>query len=67
LPPGIAQNLARGKPLLPVIATRRLPEELAAQLPARAGVEIEVTDFGDCIVPLEASGLVVDSIEGIVR
>lgn len=33
LPPGIAKNLARGKPLPPGIAMQRLPAELTAQLP----------------------------------
>ena len=65
LPPGIARNLARGKALPPGIAKRRLPAELVARLPAREGVEFEVTIFGDRIVLLEASGLVVDILEGI--
>lgn len=63
LPPGIAKNLARGKPLPPGIAKTRLPEKLQARLPARAGIEITI--FGDRIVLLEASGLVVDVLEGI--
>lgn len=63
LPPGIAKNLARGKPLPPGIAKKRIPSELKARLPSRAGVEISI--FGDRIVLLEASGLVVDVLEGI--
>jgi hypothetical protein len=33
LPPGIAKNLARGKPLPPGIAMQSLPEELTVELP----------------------------------
>lgn len=39
LPPGIARNLARGKPLPPGIAKRFLPQPLLAQLPARDGYD----------------------------
>src|SRR5713226_1237509 len=35
LPPGIARNLARGKPLPPGLAKRALPAELVTQLPPR--------------------------------
>jgi Ni/Co efflux regulator RcnB len=34
LPPGIAKNLARGKPLPPGIAKQYLPDDLARVLPA---------------------------------
>ncbi|MHC4089599.1 MAG: anti-virulence regulator CigR family protein [Planctomycetota bacterium] len=64
LPPGIAKKLARGKPLPPGIAKRSLPQELVAELPAREGFEISI--FGDRIVLLEASGLVVDILAGIL-
>jgi hypothetical protein len=63
LPPGIAKNLARGKPLPPGIAKRQLPQDLQARLEPRA--DVEVTIFGDRIVLLEASGLVVDILEGV--
>jgi hypothetical protein len=67
LPPGIAKNLQRGKPLPPGIAKRQLPEALLRSLPARSGTQVgvEITIFGDRIVLLEASGLVVDVIEGV--
>jgi len=65
LPPGIAKNLARGKRLPPGIAKRPIPSGLQAQLPARVGVEVSI--FGDRIVLLEASGLVVDILEGVFR
>ncbi len=63
LPPGIAKNLARGKPLPPGIAKRQLPADLQTRLQSRAGAEITI--FGDRIVLLEASGLVVDILEGV--
>jgi len=45
MPPGIAQNLARGKTLPPGIAKTRLPDALAAKLPPPpAGHEIAVVD-----------------------
>ncbi|MGD8869441.1 MAG: anti-virulence regulator CigR family protein [Gemmatimonadales bacterium] len=65
LPPGIAKNLARGKPLPPGIAKKQIPADLKARLPGRVGVEISI--FGDRIVLLEASGVVVDVLEGIFR
>ncbi len=63
LPPGIVKKLARGKPLPPGIAKRTLPPDLVTALPAREGFEITI--FGDRIVLLEASGLIVDILEGI--
>jgi hypothetical protein len=65
LPPGVARNLARGKPLPPGIAKRALPPALVAELRPRSGFEITIV--GDRIVLLEASGLVVDVIAGILR
>jgi hypothetical protein len=38
---------------------------LAVQLPRRTGIEVAV--FGDRIVLLEASGLVVDVLEAVFR
>ena len=64
LPPGIVKKLARGKPLPPGIAKRSLPPDLVTALPAREGFEITI--FGDRIVLLEASGLVVDILEEIL-
>lgn len=63
LPPGIVKKLARGKPLPPGIAKRSLPPDLVAELPVREGFEITI--FGDRLVLLEASGLVVDILAGI--
>jgi hypothetical protein len=65
LPPGIAKNLTRGKRLPPGIAKRQIPSALQAQLSTRVGLEVSI--FGDRIVLLEASGPVVDILEGIFR
>lgn len=66
LPPGIAKNLGRGKPLPPGIAKTRLPADAQKSMPPRKdGTEIAI--FGDKVVLLEASGLVVDILEGVLR
>jgi hypothetical protein len=65
LPPGIARNLQRGKPMPPGIAKRAIPQGLQASLPPREGVEVSI--LGDRIVLLEASGLVVDILEGVFK
>jgi hypothetical protein len=45
LPPGIARNLARGKPLPPGIAKKALPSDLSRRLPpVRDGYERVVID-----------------------
>jgi hypothetical protein len=49
--------------LPPGIAKKQIPADLKARLPSRVGVE--VTIFGDRIVLLEASGVVVDILDGI--
>ena len=64
LPPGIARNLERGKRLPPGIAKKQIPPGLQALLPTRLGFEVSIV--GDRIVLLEASGLVVDILEGIL-
>jgi len=66
LPPGIAKNLGRGKPLPPGIAKTRLPADAQKSLPPRRdGTEIAI--FGDKVVLLEASGLVVDILHDILH
>ena len=66
LPPGIAKNLRRGKPLPPGIAKNRLPADAQKSLPPRRD-GTEITIFGDKVVLLEASGLVVDILDGILH
>jgi hypothetical protein len=58
LPPGIAKNLARGKPLPPGIAKRYLPNSLLTQLP-RPGYEWLVVD-NDILLVLAATDIIVD-------
>jgi hypothetical protein len=68
LPPGIAKNLQRGKALPPGIAKRQLPAALIEQLPPRESeAKVEISIFGDRIVLLEASGVVVDILEDVFR
>ena len=59
LPPGIAKNLARGKPLPPGIDRTRVPDAILVRLPARpAGYEVFLV--GDRVVMLDRRGLVMD-------
>jgi hypothetical protein len=68
LPPGIAKNLQRGRALPPGIAKRQLPTALIEQLPPRESeAKVEVSIFGDRIVLLEASGIVVDILENVFK
>lgn len=64
LPPGIAKNYARGKPLPPGIAKKVLPADLLARLPVRAGYEY--VRVGQDVVLIEtATHVVVDIIERV--
>lgn len=44
LPPGIARNLERGKPLPPGIAKRYAPDALVTRLPTYPGYEVVIAD-----------------------
>lgn len=59
LPPGIARNLGRGKPLPPGIAKRYLPAGLRSQLPDYTGYELLVADRNVLLVSV-ASGIISD-------
>jgi len=59
LPPGIARNLGRGKPLPPGIAKRYLPPDLRTQLPEYAGYELLIADRNILLVSV-ASGIITD-------
>lgn len=59
LPPGIARNLARGKPLPPGIAKRYLPPDLRTKLPEYSGYEILVADRNILLVSV-ATGIITD-------
>jgi len=62
LPPGIAKNLARGKPLPPGIAKQHLPTELVRRLPpVRHGYERVVVD-GRVLLIETATQTIVDAI-----
>ena len=62
LPPGIAKNLARGKPLPPGIAKQHLPTELVRRLPpVRHGYERIVVD-GRVLLIETATQTIVDAI-----
>ncbi len=65
LPPGIARNLERGKPLPPGIAKRYLPADLRGRLPDYPGHEILIVDRDVLLVSI-ATGLIVDILTGIL-
>ncbi|MGW1441647.1 anti-virulence regulator CigR family protein [Serratia rhizosphaerae] len=60
LPPGIAKNLARGKPLPPGIAKKTVPASLLGQLPHYPGYEWRVV--GDDLVLIALSTALVASV-----
>jgi hypothetical protein len=60
LPPGIAKNLARGKPLPPGIAKTRVPDDLIGLLPSRA--ESLWIVAGDVVLLVDAGDLIVDVV-----
>lgn len=64
LPPGIAKNLARGKPLPPGIAKKQLPASFIRELPVYSGHEW-VMAGRDLILIAVATGLVVDIINNV--
>jgi hypothetical protein len=66
LPPGIARNLARGKPLPPGIAKQYLPDELIRALPpVRSGYERVIVDGKVLLVEI-ATQIVRDVLYDIV-
>lgn len=66
LPPGIAKNVARGKPLPPGIAKKYLPSDLESGLPARAKHRRVIVD-DDVLLVAVATGLVVDMLENVIN
>ncbi|HFZ8994803.1 TPA: anti-virulence regulator CigR family protein [Citrobacter freundii] len=60
LPPGIAKNLARGKPLPPGIAKKTVPSSMLGQLPYYPGYEWKIV--GDNLVLIALSTAVVTAI-----
>ena len=66
LPPGIAKNLERGKPLPPGIAKKALPSDLVVTLGPRVQPGVTFAIYGDRVVALR-SGLVVDVMVNVFR
>ena len=67
LPPGIAKNLARGKPLPPGIAKRELPQDLRARLPrAPSGYERIIVDGKVLLIEI-ATQVVRDILTDVLR
>ncbi len=60
LPPGIAKNLARGKPLPPGIAKKAVPGSMLGQLPYYPGYEWQIV--GNDLVLIALSTAVVTAI-----
>jgi hypothetical protein len=65
LPPGIAKNLARGKPMPPGIAKRDLPNNLTSQLPMRDGWNRFLVG-NDIFLVDEKTGTIADVIKDIM-
>lgn len=60
LPPGIAKNLARGKPLPPGIAKKMVPSSMLGELPAYPGYEWRIA--GDDLVLIALSTAIVTAV-----
>lgn len=60
LPPGIAKNLARGKPLPPGIAKKAVPASMLSQLPYYPGYEWQIA--GNDLVLIALSTAIVTEI-----
>ena len=66
LPPGIAKNLERGKPLPPGIAAKDIPYDLRSQFPFLDGYKSVIT--GDDVVLVdESTNVVVDILKDILN
>jgi len=65
LPPGIAKNVARGKPLPPGIAKRALPTDLLAVAP-RVDKDVSFAIVGEVVVALKG-GIVIDVLAGVFK
>ena len=59
LPPGIRKNLARGKPLPPGIAKKRVPDSLLGRLPRHSGYEWRMAG-SDLVLVSVATAVVAD-------
>lgn len=64
LPPGVAKNLARGKPLPPGIKKKALPSQLVFQLPHHEGYEY-LSVGRDILLVAVATGIIVDILKDV--
>ena len=64
LPPGIAKNVAHGKPPPPGIAKRAVPPDLLALGPKMEGVSFAIV--GEVVVAMKG-GVVVDVLAGVFK
>lgn len=64
LPPGIAKNLGRGKPLPPGIAKRMVPQDMLFKLPEHPGYEWRIAGQ-DLILVQIGSSIVADVLSGV--
>lgn len=65
LPPGIAMNLARGKPLPPGIG-KQLPDDLVSKLPSRPGYEY-LAAGDDIVLVNQKTQIISDVISNILK
>ena len=65
LPPGIAKNVARGKPLPPGIAKRAVPADLLVLGP-RVDKDVSFSIVGEVVVALKG-GVVIDVMAGVFK
>jgi hypothetical protein len=66
LPPGVAMNLARGKPLPPGIAKRYLPENLVTTLPVYPGYEYLLVGK-DAVLVDPTTNVIADVIANVLK
>ena len=66
LPPGIAKNLARGKPLPPGIAKRGVPGALTSQLSIPSGYLLQ-TVGADVVLVAAATSVIADILRDVAR
>ncbi|WP_431222081.1 anti-virulence regulator CigR family protein [Serratia sp. L9] len=64
LPPGIAKNLARGKPLPPGIAKKMVPASMLGQLPVYPGYEWRIAG-NDLVLIALSTAIVASVINGV--
>ncbi|MNF18899.1 hypothetical protein D3C81_1734650 [compost metagenome] len=64
MPPGIAKNLARGKPLPPGIAKKMVPSSMLRDLPYYPGYEWRIAG-DDLVLVALSTALVASVINGV--